>query len=204
MSYATWANSICEPGRVHASMSRIPGAYYGALPEEISALELLQKLKGCGGPLFMSDTSTGGQSAHMMGAAEVSEALARELGGAVTLSSPVRRIEWDKGRATVHADQGTWRCRCVVLAISPTMITQIRFDPPLPARRRLLHQRFPNGRNTKAVMVVRPPSGGIAGCNGNVIATDGSMTAAYDLGDEEFEDGHPDHAVHRARGLRGR
>ncbi|MBL8581614.1 MAG: FAD-dependent oxidoreductase [Rhizobiaceae bacterium] len=189
MTYASWVDTICGAGRVRGAMMRIPGAYYGALPEEISALELLRKLKSCGGPVFMSDTDTGGQSWHMMGSAMVSEGMAADLGDAVSLSSPVRRIEWSAGRAKVHADGGVWTCRRVVLAISPAMIAQIRFDPPLPPRRRLLNQRFPNGRNPMSVIVYDRPFWRERGLNGNIIATVGSMTAAFDLGDEHSEKG---------------
>ncbi|TWI38749.1 flavin monoamine oxidase family protein [Mesorhizobium tianshanense] len=185
MTYATWVNTICQPGRVHGAMTRIPGAYYGALAEEISALELLQKLKSCGGPVFMSDTDTGGQSAHMMGSQIVSEGMARDLGDDIVLSAPARAVDWSNGEATVFTDAGAWRSRNVVFATSPTMISQIRFTPHLPSKRRLLHQRFPNGRNTKAVIVYERPFWRDRNLNGNVIATDGSLTAAYDLGDEQ-------------------
>lgn len=189
MTYATWVNTICEPGRVHGAMTRIPGAYYGALAEEISALELLQKLKSCGGPIFMSDTDTGGQSAHMMGSQITSEGMARDLGEDVVLSSPVRSVNWSDDAATVYTDTGEWRARHVVFATSPTMINQIGFTPQLPSRRRMLHQRFPNGRNSKAVIVYDTPFWRDRNLNGNVISTDGSLTAAYDLGDENSRKG---------------
>lgn len=189
MTYATWVDSICEPGPVHASMSRIPGAYYGALPEEISALELMHKLRTCGGPIFMSDTATGGQAYHMMGSAMVCEGMAKELGDDVILSSPVRSIEWDDSGAKVVSERATIHCRDVVLATQPVMISQIQFDPPLPAKRRLLHQRFPSGRNTKTVIVYGKAFWRDRGLNGNIIATDGSMTAAFDLGGQETDKG---------------
>lgn len=189
MTYATWVDSICKPGRVHASMCRMPGAYYGALPEEISALELIHKLRTGGGPIFMSDTATGGQSSHMMGSAMVSEGMAAELGDALALSSPVRRVEWTTSGATVTSDRIALCCRHVVFATQPVMINQIQFDPPLPAKRRLLHQRFPSGRNTKAVIVYDKPFWRDRGLNGNIIATDGSMTAAFDLGGERTDKG---------------
>jgi monoamine oxidase len=69
------------------------------------------------------------------------------------------------------------------------MISQIAFDPPLPARRRLLHQRFANGRNTKAAIIYEKPFWRARGLNGNVIATDGSLTATYDLGGEKPQHG---------------
>lgn len=189
ITYASWVDSICKPGRVHASMCRMPGAYYGALPEEISALELLQKLKGCGGPVFMSDTATGGQAFHMMGSAMVSEGMAGELGDALVFSSPVRKVRWDDNGATVISDRVSLHCRHVVFAMQPVMINQLQFDPPLPAKRRLLHQRFPSGRNTKAVIVYDKPFWRDRDLNGNIIATDGSMTAAFDLGGQSTDKG---------------
>jgi monoamine oxidase len=69
------------------------------------------------------------------------------------------------------------------------MISQVTFDPPLPAKRRLLHQRFANGRNTKAAIIYEKPFWRDRGLNGNVIATDGSLTASYDLGGESPEHG---------------
>ncbi|RWE64047.1 FAD-dependent oxidoreductase [Mesorhizobium sp.] len=189
ITYVSWVDSICKPGRVHASMCRMPGAYYGALPEEISALELIHKLRSCGGPLFMSDTATGGQAFHMMGSAMVSEGMAGELGDALILSSPVRRVEWDDKGATVISDKISLRCRHVVFAVQPVMINQLQFDPPLPAKRRLLHQRFPSGRNTKAVVIYDRPFWRDRNLNGNIIATDGSMTAAFDLGGQGTDKG---------------
>lgn len=185
MTYAGWVNANCSPGRVHAAMTRLPGAYYGALAEEISALELLQKLKSCGGPIFQSDTESGGQAAHMMGSQMVSEGMSKDLGDDVVLSCPVRRINWSSESAIMQSDTGSWKCRFVVFATSPAMINQIAFDPPLPSTRRMLHQRFPNGRNTKAVIVYDTSFWRERGLNGNVISTDGSLTAVYDLGDED-------------------
>jgi monoamine oxidase len=189
MTYASWVNSICEPGKVHAAMTRIPGAYYGALAEEVSALELLQKLKSCGGPVFMSDTESGGQSAHMMGTQIASEGMASDLRNDIVLSAPVRAVNWRADGATVHTDAGAWRSRFVVFATSPTMINQIHFTPNLPSKRRMLHQRFPNGRNTKMVIVYDRPFWRDKNLNGNVISTDGSLTAVYDLGDENSTKG---------------
>ncbi|WP_395020556.1 flavin monoamine oxidase family protein [Dongia sp.] len=189
MTFATWVDQEPTGPRARASFFRMPGAYYGALAEEISALELIHKLKSCGGPLWMSDAVEGGQSRHMMGSQMVSEGMARELGDAVKPSSPVRRITTAGERVTVEAEAGTWKCKYVVCATSPAMISQISFDPPLPAKRRLLHQRFANGRNTKAVIIYEKPFWRARGLNGNVIATDGSLTAAYDLGGENPDRG---------------
>jgi monoamine oxidase len=189
MTFATWVDQVPTSPRPRASILRMPGAYYGALAEEISALELIYKLKTCGGPLWMSDAEEGGQSRHMMGSQLVSEGMAGELGDTVHMSSPARRIVWSHDRAMVQTDSASWRCRYVVCATSPAMTSQITFDPPLPANRRLLHQRFANGRNTKAAIIYEKPFWRDRGLNGNIIATDGSLTASYDLGGENSEHG---------------
>ncbi|MDQ7249773.1 flavin monoamine oxidase family protein [Dongia sedimenti] len=184
MTFASWIDQVAMSERPRASFFRMPGAYYGALAEEISALELLHKLRSCGGPLWMSDANEGGQSRHMMGSQLVSEGIAAELGDAVHTSSPVRAISWSADSATVRSDSIAVRCKRVICATSPAMISQVAFDPPLPAPRRLLHQRFANGRNTKAAIIYERPFWRDRGLNGNIIATDGSLTATYDLGGE--------------------
>nr|WP_246688560.1 MULTISPECIES: FAD-dependent oxidoreductase [unclassified Mesorhizobium] len=186
MTFATWAGRVARSEAVHGWFMRMTSAYYGARAEQISALEALCKLKYCGGPIFMSDVETGGQSTHLVGSAAVSEGMMAELEH-VELSSPVRKVEWSENRVVVTTDRGTSSARYLVCAVSPAMASQIQFDPPLPAIRRQLHQRFPSGRYTKVVMIYDRPFWREKNLNGNVIATDGSLTSLYDMGDETTE-----------------
>lgn len=181
MTYDSWVREILPPGMARDALLRLPGAYYGVMPEEVSALELIQKLRGCGGPRFMSDVETGGMSEHLWGAQAVSEGMARDLEGDVFLGTPARRVTWTEKAVEIETDAGRFAARRVIFACSPAMIQQIPFSPALPALRRLLHQRFPNGRNSKAVIVYDRPFWREKGLNGHVISTSGALTAALDI-----------------------
>lgn len=185
MTYDSWVRGILPPGMAREALLRLPGAYYGILPEEVSALELIQKLRGCGGPRFMSDVETGGMSEHLWGAQAVSEGMARDLDGDVFLNAAARRLIWTDRAVDIDTDAGRFTARRVILACAPAMVQQIAFSPALPAPRRLLHQRFPNGRNTKAVVVYDRPFWRDKGLNGHVISTSGALTAALDIGGAE-------------------
>lgn len=182
MTYDSWVREILPPGMARDALLRLPGAYYGVMPEEVSALELIQKLRGCGGPRFMSDVETGGMSEHLWGAQAVSEGMARDLEGDVFLGTAVRRVTWSRKAVEIETDAGRFEARRVIFACSPAMIQQIPFSPALPASRRQLHQRFPNGRNSKAVIIYRRPFWREKGLNGHVISTSGALTAALDIG----------------------
>ena len=62
----------------------------------------------------------------------VALALARELGPAVHLSSPVDRVAWTEDGAVVSAAGAETGVDRVVLAVPATVVGKIRFDPPLP------------------------------------------------------------------------
>lgn len=185
MTYDSWVREMLPPGLARNALLRLPGAYYGVMPEEVSALELLQKLRGCGGPRFMSDMETGGMSEHMWGSQAVSEGMAGDLAGDVFLASPARRVEWSGSGVVVETDTTRFEAARLVFACAPAMIQQIAFSPALPAARRLLHQRFPNGRNTKAVIAYDKPFWREKGLSGRVISTSGSVTAVLDIGGAE-------------------
>lgn len=190
MTYQSWVCEILPPGMARNALLRLPGAYYGVMPEEVSALELIQKLRGCGGPRFMSDVETGGMSEHLWGSQGVSEGMAADLDGDVFLGSAARSVEWSDKSVAVETDGARFEAEKVIFACSPAMVQQIGFAPALPAARRLLHQRFPNGRNSKAVAVYDRPFWREKGLNGHVISTSGALTAALDISGAE-----PGHGV---------
>ncbi|MDQ2068202.1 FAD-dependent oxidoreductase [Xinfangfangia sp. CPCC 101601] len=190
MTYDSWVREMLPPGMARNALLRLPGAYYGVMPEEVSALELIQKLRGCGGPRFMSDVETGGMSEHLWGSQLVSLGMAGELGKDVFLNAPALRVEWSETGVVVESDNLRVEAERAIFACAPAMINQIRFSPSLPNARRLLHQRFPNGRNSKAVVVYDRAFWRDKGLNGHVISTSGAVTAALDISGPE-----PTHGV---------
>jgi monoamine oxidase len=64
----------------------------------------------------------------------LAHALAEPLGAAIRLGTPARRIAWSKGGVTVSTDDDEVAADACVVAVPPTVIGEIAFEPPLPPR----------------------------------------------------------------------
>ncbi|MEM6452362.1 MAG: FAD-dependent oxidoreductase [Cyanobacteria bacterium P01_D01_bin.105] len=189
MTFATWVDQNVESPQLRQSLISSTSAFFGVRAEEISCLETMHLFKSCGDIFTMADTTTGGQSAHMMGSQLVSKGLASTINGVVSLSSPVRRILQDDQGVTVECDQSTWRGKHVICALQPMLINRIEFEPMLPAYRREFHQRCPMGRYSKALLTYETPFWREQELSGIATSLDGSMTGIFDLGDVDSKRG---------------
>jgi monoamine oxidase len=92
------------------------------------------------------------------GNAELAKALARELGGAIHTSSPVRRLRWGEGGVTVGTDTGELDADAVVVAVPTAPLAEIGFEPALrgPTAEALASVRY--GQNAKLFVALRAPS----------------------------------------------
>jgi monoamine oxidase len=92
------------------------------------------------------------------GNAELARALARELGGRIHLSSPVRSLRWDEGGVAVQTDSGELAARAAVIAIPTSPLGDIDFEPALrgPTGEALDSVRY--GQNAKLFVRLRAPS----------------------------------------------
>jgi monoamine oxidase len=92
------------------------------------------------------------------GNVELARALARELGGTVHLSSPVRRVRWGDQGVTVGTDAGEVGADVAVIAVPTVPLREISFDPPLrgPTAEALASVRY--GQNAKLFVALRAPS----------------------------------------------
>ena len=78
------------------------------------------------------------------GLASVPAELARRLGDRVRLGADVTLVEWREDGATVHVGDERIEGRRVILAVPPTLVPRVRFQPELPAEQRHArqHQSF--------------------------------------------------------------
>lgn len=86
-------------------------------------------------------------------------ALAGELGDAVHLSSPVRRIRWADGSVTVVADDGEHDADAAVIAIPGKPLAQVEFDPPLEGATAEALSSLTYGQNSKLFLPLRSADG---------------------------------------------
>jgi monoamine oxidase len=92
------------------------------------------------------------------GNAELARALALELGGAIHLSSPVRRVRWGGDGVTVGTDAGELEADAAVIAIPTAPLSEISFEPRLrgPTAEAFASVRY--GQNAKLFVALRAPS----------------------------------------------
>lgn len=170
---------------------------FGAEPRDVSLLWYLGYLRAGGGFFRLVDVEGGAQERRLVGGAfRIPQRLAAELGEAVTLDTPVRRIRESAERdgIIVEGDHLQVRARCVVVAIPPSLSNAIAFDPPLPALRGELVAKMRMGATVKFHALYDRAFWRDAGLSGQA-ATDGLVSATFDNSSPPTSDGGRPHAA---------
>jgi monoamine oxidase len=156
-------------------------AVLGVDPKDISALYWAYYVAQ-GDSVEMLINGAGGAQDSVIegGSQQLSLHLAQQLGSAVNLAQPVRRMAQDSKGVDVLTDQGRWRGRFAILALPPSLADRIAFDSPLPAERRELQSRTPMGRYAKVVVSYERAFWRERGYAGDVASVRGPIVASYD------------------------
>jgi len=113
---------------------------------------------------------SGEQSHRFVGGPEqLSVLMAEQLGGAVSVSSPVVSIEEAPGLVQVTTEQETLSARRVVVAMAPADVDRIQFDPPLPPMRAQLQSSWTASPGVKQHLVYETPFWRDEGLSGTVV-----------------------------------
>lgn len=154
---------------------------FGAEAGELSMLDALFYFASGGGVRRVVDTENGAQERRFVeGAQSVSLAMAEGLGSDVVLGVPVRAIEAASGGVEVRTDGGTWRAQRAVVAMAPVMAGRLRYDPPMPALRDELTQRYPMGATIKCHAVYERAFWRQDGYSGEAVLTAGPIAVVFD------------------------
>lgn len=115
------------------------------------------------------------------GMQQVSERLAAELGDAVTLGAPVRRLERRDDGVTAYADGGVVvHAKRAIVAVPPNLYSRIDFQPPLSRMRHQAHQHVSLGLVIKVHAVYDTPFWREDGLSGTVFAPFNAISEVYD------------------------
>jgi monoamine oxidase len=156
-------------------------AVWAAEPAEISLLHILFYIHSAGRFELLLETEGGAQQDRFVGGSQlVSILMAEELGDAVELATPVRRIEHSSDGVRVVADGGDVRARRAIVAIPPTLCGRIAYDPTLPGYRDQLTQRMPQGSVIKAMAVYDAPFWRDEGLSGEATSDVGPAKLTFD------------------------
>jgi monoamine oxidase len=150
-------------------------------PSQLSLLCFLAAVNASGG-LELTDKSTAvSQSSRLAGGTQqLSQGLADDLGDAVRLNEPVRRIERRDDDVRIETDSATYVVVDAIVTVPPPLIDRIDHEPPLPARRRALIQRMPMGAVIKWFAAYDEPFWREDGYSGAVLSADGVLSEVAD------------------------
>ena len=167
-------------------------AIFGAEPRQLSLLFVLFYVAASGNEHNVGtfernfNTRDGAQMFRFAGGSQViCKRIARKLGRAVILNSPVRRITRDRHGVLVRSERLDVRARRVIVAIPPVLAGRIDYEPALPDDRIALVDRFPQGNLTKAACVYERPFWRDDGLTGQVLNTGGPINFTFDDSPED-------------------
>jgi monoamine oxidase len=154
---------------------------YTSAASEVSLLWVLYQMASGGGPDFVVSNKDGSQDARPVGGmGAIYRPMAAELGDALQLSQPVRRIAHDDDAVTVCSDELRVRARRVIVAVPLAIASQISYEPMLPVDRSFLQQRMPGGAIVKISVVYDEPFWRADGLSGQSAAPGSLATLTID------------------------
>ncbi|HMT05300.1 MAG TPA: flavin monoamine oxidase family protein [Solirubrobacterales bacterium] len=194
-TFATWMGRNTRTAAARDMLRLAIEAVWAAEPEDVSLLHALFYIRSAGTLDLLLDTEGGAQDSRVLGGSHlISERMAAELGDAVHLGFPVRRIRWqrmpgDTGDSpieigphpvTVEADDLTVSARAAVVTLPPALAGRLEYDPPLPAKRDGLTQRMVQGTVVKCHAIYPEPFWRDAGLSGQATSADGPVSVTFD------------------------
>ena len=161
---------------------------YAADPAELSRMHAAVYLAANGTFRAMLGTSGAAQSHRLCGGPQgVAERVAAALGEAVHLRQPVAHVSWSSAGVRVQAATVRVHARCAIVAMTPPLASQIRWEPVVPVRDQLA-QRMAHGQAVKVVALYDRPFWRDAGLSGQA-ATDGLVRVVLDVSPDHGRSG---------------
>jgi monoamine oxidase len=172
-----WLRSRQSRGLL-AAASRV---VFGAEMSDVSMLYFLSYVRAGGGFEALIESEKGAQATRFVGGSQsIALAMARDLGAAVELSSPVRAIAQSERGVTVTTDKATISARYAVVALPPALWARIDFSPALPVLCEQLSQRSPMGATVKAFATYERAFWRGAGLSGEAVCDRGPVSVTFD------------------------
>jgi monoamine oxidase len=155
----------------------------GAAPAKLGLLQYLSMINSASSDYGqLEDIKDGARQTRFVGGSYLlSLKMARDLSTKVRLSDPIHRIRgWDCEVVEIETIRGIVRARCVIVAMSPLLCSQISFNPPLPEGRAQLQKLWPTSRFRKTAHVYSHPFWRDNNLNGQVMQADRPLIWSFD------------------------
>ena len=157
---------------------------------EPSLLNVLWVIRSAGSLRVLLGTKGGYNQDHVRGGAQtIANRMADDLGDAVRLSTPARRIRQGSSGVIVLGDHVEVEAGAAIVAILPYHAAQLVYEPQLPSDRVALYQRSPNGLVIKTVVVYDAPFWREDDLSGESIGTRSLVPLTMDTSPEDAHRG---------------
>ena len=177
----TWRARFVKSSKINAVMDAAIRTIFGAEARDLSALYFLMYLNAGGGLLSLSEARGGAQQDRFVpGAQAISLALAEELGDAVKLGVPVRKLRQSADGVDAVSDTQTIGGRYAIVTVPPVLAGRIEYEPSVSVGRDQVTQRFAMGAAVKVLLTYERAFWREAGFSGEVVSSDGPLSVVYD------------------------
>jgi monoamine oxidase len=184
----TWKQANLHTPNGRALFDTGIGAVFAAEPSDLSLLFTLFYVASATNETSAPDLNRlfnvpdGAQDSRFIGGSQlISQLMAKQIGKKrILLKHPVKRIEQHRHGVRVFTKHLTASGKQVIVTGPPVVTAQIHYDPHLPADRRALLQRFPQGTTIKCQAVYDRPYWRDSGLTGQAVALDSPVRVTFD------------------------
>jgi monoamine oxidase len=177
-SIGSWSGARLVSQEARDLLALAVRGVYGEEPTQVSLLDLLAAISGVGGDI---NTLIGAaQSIRFVGGPQqLSEILARQLGGAVHLGVAITAVAQGQN-VTLHAAHASYAARRAILTPPKPLIGRLIYSPALPAAVDQILQRQPMGSVIKVNAIYPTPFWRGQGLSGAATSDTGPIRITYD------------------------
>ncbi|MEM7360492.1 MAG: NAD(P)/FAD-dependent oxidoreductase [Pseudomonadota bacterium] len=178
-----WLQKSVKSKRIRTLYRLLCFSLFCAESDQISMLFFLHYIKsGDGLDVMISADAGGGQNFLFHGGVhQVADQMGHDLAGKIRLNSAVTKISWTDSGAQVDTIDGSYAASQVIIALPPTIIPKIQFQPTLPRKKNALHKRLVMGSAIKFWVLYETPFWRDQGYSGSILIDDMPCTPIYDV-----------------------
>lgn len=181
-TFANWIDANLADAEASAVLRLICEAVLAVDPADVSLLHVLFYARASGGLQGLVSIEGGAQEERLVaGTAEISSAIAKELGPRVRTGTRVDRVGQDQAGVRIATESELFQAQAAVLAVPPLIASRLHFAPPLPADREAALARVKLGSAMKCVLVYDAPFWREAGLSGHGRSLVGPAKGFFDV-----------------------
>lgn len=183
MTVEQWVADNVKTRRMRTSYRLICFSLFCAEAAQISMLFFLHYVKSGDGmePILSADAGGAQNFLFHGGVHQIARRMGEGLGHRLRLGEPVERITWTDDGATVTTGTGDYTAGRVIVAVPPTLLPKIEFQPPLPQPKAAFHNRLSMGSAIKFWVAYDRPFWRDQGLNGMIVTDDSPATPVFDV-----------------------